>query len=96
MKLFACLNYVILFKFLFYSIYVLLFIQIKLSCQFFGAGVLGAPLWEASPNFEGGPPDAPKTAQSVSLPVTNLGAPVKMLLHPKVLETFPPICENKL
>jgi hypothetical protein len=96
MKLFACLNYVILFKFLFYSIYVFLFIQIKMPSQFFGADVLAASLWEAGPNFEGGSADAHETAQSVSLPVTNLGALVKMLLHPKVLETFPPVCENKL
>jgi hypothetical protein len=37
-------------------------------------------VWEPSPNLEGGPADAPKTAQPAPLPATNLVAPVQMLL----------------
>jgi hypothetical protein len=47
--------------------------------HFFGAGVLGPPVWEPSPKILGGHVGAPKTNLSVPLPATILGAPVEML-----------------
>jgi hypothetical protein len=52
----------------------------KILCQFFGVGVLGAPVWEPDPNFMGGSARASKTARLTLLPAINLGTPGKMLL----------------
>jgi hypothetical protein len=49
--------------------------------HFFGAGVLGPPVWEPGPNILGGHAGAPKTYLQVPLPTIILEAPVKMLLH---------------
>jgi hypothetical protein len=46
----------------------------------FGAGVLGPPVWEPDPFFQGCYADAPKTSQPAPMPATNLGAPMEMLL----------------
>jgi hypothetical protein len=49
---------------------------------FFGAGILGLPVWEPDPKILGGHAGAPNTDLPVPLPTTILGAPVKMLLEP--------------
>jgi hypothetical protein len=46
--------------------------------QFFGASILGLPVWDPDSNFLRGPAGAPKMGLPATLPATILGAMVEM------------------
>jgi hypothetical protein len=59
MKLFACLNFIILLKFLFFA-YVYCYFYIITAGSVFWSRIPGTPVWEADSNLKGKLADASK------------------------------------